>query len=133
MRLFMKHRASDPIPVAAARAGFSAATGYRIAQDPRLPSESRSIFAWSSSLSMVSSPTLVRSRSIVLSRSSRARAFRLAYTQWLNRHGGIEADRFRGARDWERPVPWEVLTLSARRAVACKPLGFLPGADPSLT
>jgi hypothetical protein len=38
MRLFMKHRTSDPIPVAAARAGFSAATGYRIAQDPRLPS-----------------------------------------------------------------------------------------------
>ena len=41
MRLFMKHRATDPIPVAAARAGFSAATGYRIAQDPRLPSEKR--------------------------------------------------------------------------------------------
>jgi len=41
MRLFMKHRTSDPIPVAAARAGFSAATGYRIAQDPRLPSEKR--------------------------------------------------------------------------------------------
>lgn len=37
----MKHRASDPIPVAAARAGFSTATGYRIAQDPRLPSEKR--------------------------------------------------------------------------------------------
>ena len=37
----MKHRATDPIPVAAARAGFSAATGYRIAQDPRLPSEKR--------------------------------------------------------------------------------------------
>jgi hypothetical protein len=41
MRLFMKHRANDPIPVAAARAGFGAATGYRIAQDPRLPSEKR--------------------------------------------------------------------------------------------
>jgi hypothetical protein len=41
MRLFMKHRASDPISVAAARAGFSAATGYRIVQDPRLPSEKR--------------------------------------------------------------------------------------------
>jgi hypothetical protein len=41
MRLFMKHRTSDPIPVAAARAGFSAATGYRIAQDPRLPSQKR--------------------------------------------------------------------------------------------
>ena len=41
MRLFMKHRVNDPIPVAAARAGFSAATGYRIAQDPRPPSEKR--------------------------------------------------------------------------------------------
>lgn len=41
MRLFMKHRAPDPISVAAARAGLSAATGYRIAQDPRLPSEKR--------------------------------------------------------------------------------------------
>jgi transposase InsO family protein len=41
MRLFMKHRSTDPIPVAAARAGFSAATGYRIAQDPRPPSEKR--------------------------------------------------------------------------------------------
>ena len=41
MRLFMKYRATDPVPVAAARAGFSAATGYRIAQDPRLPSEKR--------------------------------------------------------------------------------------------
>lgn len=37
----MKHRATDPVPVAAARAGFSAATGYRIEQDPRLPSEKR--------------------------------------------------------------------------------------------
>lgn len=41
MRLFMKHRSTDPTPVAAARAGFSAATGYRTAQDPRLPSEKR--------------------------------------------------------------------------------------------
>jgi hypothetical protein len=41
MRLFMRHRASDPIAVAAARAGFSGATGYGIAQDPRLPSEKR--------------------------------------------------------------------------------------------
>ena len=41
VRLFMKHRSTDPIPVAAARAGFSAATGYRIAQDPRPPSEKR--------------------------------------------------------------------------------------------
>jgi hypothetical protein len=35
----MKHRLSDPVPVAAARAGFSSATGYRLMQDPRLPSE----------------------------------------------------------------------------------------------
>ena len=41
MRLFMKHRTSEPIPVAAARAGFAAATGYRIAQDPRVASEKR--------------------------------------------------------------------------------------------
>ena len=41
MRLFMKHRLTDPMPVAAARAGFSPATGYRIAQDPRPPSEKR--------------------------------------------------------------------------------------------
>jgi hypothetical protein len=39
MRLFMKHRMSAPTPVAAARAGFSTATGYRVAQDPRAPSE----------------------------------------------------------------------------------------------
>ena len=37
----MKHRSTDPIPIAAARAGFSAATGYRIAQDPRPPSHRR--------------------------------------------------------------------------------------------
>ena len=37
----MKHRSTDPTPVAAARAGFSTATGYRTAQDPRLPSEKR--------------------------------------------------------------------------------------------
>lgn len=41
MRLFMKHRTNAPVPVAAARAGFSTATGYRIAQDPRPPSEKR--------------------------------------------------------------------------------------------
>ncbi len=38
MRLFMKFRTTDTIPVAAAKAGFSAATAYRIEQDPRLPS-----------------------------------------------------------------------------------------------
>lgn len=37
----MKYRSTAPIPVAAARAGFSTATGYRIAQDPRPPSEKR--------------------------------------------------------------------------------------------
>lgn len=37
----MKHRTNAPVPVAAARAGFSTATGYRIAQDPRPPSEKR--------------------------------------------------------------------------------------------
>lgn len=41
MRLFMKHRQTDPMPVAAARAGFSVATAYRIAGDPRPPSEKR--------------------------------------------------------------------------------------------
>ena len=41
MRLFMTHRATAPVPIAAARAGFSAATGYRIEHDPRPPSEKR--------------------------------------------------------------------------------------------
>lgn len=35
----MRHRQTDPIPVAAARSGFSTATGYRLARDPRLPSQ----------------------------------------------------------------------------------------------
>lgn len=35
----MKHRLTDGPPVAAARAGFSVATAYRIEQDPRLPSQ----------------------------------------------------------------------------------------------
>jgi hypothetical protein len=39
MRLFMRHRQTDPIALAAARSGFSAATGYRLARDPRLPSQ----------------------------------------------------------------------------------------------
>jgi hypothetical protein len=41
MRLFMKFRQTDPAQVAAARAGFSPATGYRIAANPRLPSQGR--------------------------------------------------------------------------------------------
>ena len=38
MRLFRKFRQNDPVAVAAARAGLSAATGYRIAAHPQLPS-----------------------------------------------------------------------------------------------
>jgi hypothetical protein len=41
MRLFMKLRQDDTIPVAAAKAGFSTATGYRLARDNRLPSTKR--------------------------------------------------------------------------------------------
>lgn len=37
----MKHRQNDPVPLAAARAGFSPATGYRLDHDPRLPSQRR--------------------------------------------------------------------------------------------
>ena len=39
MRLYMKHRLTDGPATAAARAGFSVATAYRIEQDPRLPSQ----------------------------------------------------------------------------------------------
>ena len=35
----MKFRRTDPVPLAAAKAGFSTATAYRIEQDPRLPSQ----------------------------------------------------------------------------------------------
>ncbi len=38
MRLFMQHRQTDTMAVAAAKASMSRATGYRIAKDPRLPS-----------------------------------------------------------------------------------------------
>jgi transposase InsO family protein len=38
MRLYMKLRTTDSVPVAAAKAGFSPATAYRIEQDDRLPS-----------------------------------------------------------------------------------------------
>src|SRR5438067_2315572 len=38
MRLYMKFRQNDGVAVAAAKAGFSTATGYRIARDPQLPS-----------------------------------------------------------------------------------------------
>ena len=39
MRLYMKFRHSDGVATAAAKAGFSTATGYRIASDLRLPSQ----------------------------------------------------------------------------------------------
>tara|TARA_R110002072_G_scaffold142318_1_gene287668 strand:+ start:36 stop:1538 length:1503 start_codon:yes stop_codon:yes gene_type:complete len=39
MRLFMKFRHNDGVAVAAARAGFSTATGYRLALEPELPSQ----------------------------------------------------------------------------------------------
>jgi hypothetical protein len=42
MRLYMSFRqAETPPTVAAAKAGFSMATAYRIAQDPRLPSQKK--------------------------------------------------------------------------------------------
>ena len=37
----MKYRSTDTTPVAAAKAGFSTATGYRIGEDPQLPSRKR--------------------------------------------------------------------------------------------
>ena len=39
MRLYMSFRKTETPSVAAAKAGFSAATAYRIEQDPRLPSQ----------------------------------------------------------------------------------------------
>lgn len=39
MRLFMRFRHNDAVAVAAAKAGFSTATAYRLARDPRLPSQ----------------------------------------------------------------------------------------------
>ena len=38
MRLFMQHRQTDTVAVAAAKASMSKATGHRIARNPRLPS-----------------------------------------------------------------------------------------------
>lgn len=35
----MRYRQSDDVPLAAAKAGFSTATAYRLTQDPRLPSQ----------------------------------------------------------------------------------------------
>lgn len=41
MRLFMQFRKSEPAAVAAAKAGFSPATAYRLENDPRLPSQKK--------------------------------------------------------------------------------------------
>jgi hypothetical protein len=41
MTLSIRQRATDPDSCRCRRAGFSAATGFRIAQDPRPPSEKR--------------------------------------------------------------------------------------------
>ncbi|WP_306770250.1 IS21 family transposase [Mycobacterium sp. KBS0706] len=38
MRLYMKFRQTETVPIAAAKAGFGTATGYRIEKDARLPS-----------------------------------------------------------------------------------------------
>ncbi|MBB3376932.1 putative aconitase, partial [Novosphingobium sp. BK280] len=35
----MTNRRNDPVVLAAAKAGFSPATGYRVLQDTRLPSQ----------------------------------------------------------------------------------------------
>src|SRR5262245_25388407 len=41
MRLYMSIRQAETPTIAAAKAGFSAATAYRIEQDPRLPSQKK--------------------------------------------------------------------------------------------
>jgi hypothetical protein len=41
MRLYMRFRQAEPPVIAAAKAGFSTATAYRIEQDPRLPSQKK--------------------------------------------------------------------------------------------
>src|SRR5438270_10908733 len=41
MRLYMSFRQAETPSVAAAKAGFSTATAYRIEQDPRLPSQKK--------------------------------------------------------------------------------------------
>ena len=41
MRLYMSFRQTHDTAVAAAKASFSTATGYRIENDPRLPSRKR--------------------------------------------------------------------------------------------
>ena len=41
MRLFMTLRQTHTVPVAAAKAGISQATGYRLQADPTLPSQKK--------------------------------------------------------------------------------------------
>ena len=41
MRLYMNFRQAETPTIAAAKAGFSTATAYRIEQDPRLPSQKK--------------------------------------------------------------------------------------------
>ena len=41
MRLYMKLRHTNTIPIAAAKAGFSPSTAYRLDKDPRLPSQKK--------------------------------------------------------------------------------------------
>ena len=41
MRLYMRSRHTDTPAIAAAKAGFSTATAYRIEADPRLPSQKK--------------------------------------------------------------------------------------------
>src|SRR5712672_3277474 len=41
MRLYMTYRHSKDATLAAAKSGFSRATGYRIEDDPRLPSQKK--------------------------------------------------------------------------------------------
>jgi hypothetical protein len=41
MRLYMIYRHSKDAAIAAAKSGFSRATGYRIEDDPRLPSQKK--------------------------------------------------------------------------------------------
>jgi transposase InsO family protein len=41
MRLYMKLRQTDTAPIAAAKAGFSPSTAYRLDKDPRLPSQKK--------------------------------------------------------------------------------------------
>lgn len=43
MRLFMTLKQTHPVPVSAAKAGISQATGYRLQADPRLPSQKKAL------------------------------------------------------------------------------------------